>query len=372
MRKKTPKIRRMINAGFQATACNLKCNYCYISQINEERSVRLPHFRYSPEIIGKALSTDRLGGVCLFNLCANGETLIPKEIPSILYEILKQGHYVELVTNGTLQQRFDEIFNFPKELLSRLCFKFSFHYLELKRMGLLDAFVNHVKRAGEMGCSYTIELVAADEFIPLIDEIMTFCIMKFGALCHLTVARDHENNLGLLTTLTREEYIKTWSVFESEMFTFKMSVFGEKRREYCYAGEWLLDVDIETGHATQCYCSRFDQNIFENIEKPITFLPIGKHCSLEHCYNAHALMTLGMLPDVQTPTYYSMRNRLCLDGTQWFSDEMKEIYQTKLIKNNNRDNVIKRMVKGTRVNLYRVKNKITRELSKRNKNDKTV
>lgn len=357
-------IKRMINAGLTASACNFKCGYCYISHINEEQSTRIPKFRETPEIIGKALSRERLGGLCLFNLCANGETLLPKEIPAILYQILAQGHYVELVTNGTIEARFEEIYNFPSEFLSRLCFKFSFHYIELKKRKLLDVFVKHVKQAKEKGCSFTIEMVAADEFIPFIDEIKEFCIKNFGALCHLTVARDHANNLDLLTSLSRDEYINTWKTFDSQMFEFKMSVFGEKRKEYCYAGDWLLDIDIETGNTTQCYCSRYNQNIYDDIEKPLLFLPIGKHCTLEHCYNAHALMTLGMIPEYSSPTYFEMRNRVCLDGSSWFTPEMEQVYRTKLLENNVTYNQFTRIVKGVQANAIRVRNKIKREVRK--------
>ena len=217
MDKSQSPIKRMVNAGLTASACNFRCGYCYISHLEEGHSSRIPSFVHPPEFIGKALSPERLGGTCFFNLCANGETLLPKEVPAILREILKGGHYVELVTNGVLKQRFNEILQFEKSLLSRLCFKFSFHYIELKTKGLLDVFVEHVNAAKKKGCSYTIEMVAADEFIPHIPEIMNFCMEKFGALCHLTVARDHANNLELLTKLSRDEYIKTWSVFNSEM-----------------------------------------------------------------------------------------------------------------------------------------------------------
>lgn len=145
--KNDNRIKRMINAGLTASACNFKCSYCYIAQIDEVQSSRIPKFPQSPETIGRALSVKRLGGVCLFNLCANGETLLPKEIPAILYQLLDQGHYVELVTNGTIESRFQEIFSFPPELLSRLCFKFSFHFVELKRRNLLDLFTKHVHQA---------------------------------------------------------------------------------------------------------------------------------------------------------------------------------------------------------------------------------
>ena len=74
-----------------------------------------------------------LGGTCIINLTGGGETLIPKEMPQYIYQLLLQGHFLEVVTNGTLTSRFDEIAKFPRNLLEHLEFKFSFHYAELKK-----------------------------------------------------------------------------------------------------------------------------------------------------------------------------------------------------------------------------------------------
>ena len=149
------------------------------------------------------------------------------------------------------------------------------------------------------------------------------------------------------------------------MFNFKMSVFNIKRTEFCYAGEWLIDVDIETGNTTQCYCSRLNQNIYDDINKPIVFLPIGKHCSLEYCYNAHALMTLGMLPDVDTPTYYEMRNRKTIEGTDWITPEMEKVYKTKLVQANTKDTSLRRIKKQAQLQSWRVKNRLWKLLAKK-------
>ena len=45
-----------------------------------------------------------------------------------------------VVTNATVSKRFEELAKLPKELLSHLFFKFSYHYLELKQRNLLDKF----------------------------------------------------------------------------------------------------------------------------------------------------------------------------------------------------------------------------------------
>ena len=80
-----------------------------------------------------ALQRKTWGGVP-FNLCGGGETLLPPQMTDILYELLAQGHYLAVVTNGTVTKRFEEICDFPEEFRKRLLFKFSFHYTELRRL----------------------------------------------------------------------------------------------------------------------------------------------------------------------------------------------------------------------------------------------
>ena len=68
-----------------------------------------------PNILGRALSISRLGGRSFISICGAGETLIPKETPAIIYNILQQGHFINVTTNGTVTKRFQEIISFPTE-----------------------------------------------------------------------------------------------------------------------------------------------------------------------------------------------------------------------------------------------------------------
>ena len=106
------KIKRFIEVHIPVTTCNLRCHYCYITQ---ERlfSKELPRFEHSPNEIAEALSPQRMGGICMLNLCGGGETLLPPEVPSIVKACLETGNYVTIVTNGTLTNRFEEISTFP-------------------------------------------------------------------------------------------------------------------------------------------------------------------------------------------------------------------------------------------------------------------
>ena len=76
--------------------------------------------KYPAEVVGQSLSKERLGGTCMFNICASGETLIPHEIVDYTKAILQQGHYVMIVTNGMLKKRFEEFAGFPEEYRKRL------------------------------------------------------------------------------------------------------------------------------------------------------------------------------------------------------------------------------------------------------------
>lgn len=327
-------IKRLLVINVPIKNCNLKCKYCYISALDEcEKGPAV--FRYSPQHVGECLSKKRLGGCCIINLTGGGETLIPKEMPEYIYELLKQGHFLEVVTNGTLTNRFDEIMQFPRELLSHLEFKFSFHYAELKRLGWLKRYFNNVRKMRDCGCSFTIELMPYDELLNDMDDIIAICRKELGAICQITVGRnDLTEKKELLTAMSRREYEEAWAKFQSTMFDFKLDIFQKKIENFCYAGAWTLYIDLGTGAAKPCYGQLSNQNLFENPKKPIVFRPVGRHCRQPYCYNGHAFLTLGVVPELQTPTYAEIRNRVCADGSEWLSEEVKEAFSQKLADHN--------------------------------------
>ena len=330
---KLDKIKKFIDCFIPITTCNFRCPYCYITQSNRWNDA-LPEFKYSAKDVRKALSKERLGGTCLLNMCGGGETLLHPYIIELLKELLEEGHYIWVITNGSLNKRFEEISKFPKNLLYRLAFKFSFHYLELKRLNKLEDYVKNIKLMQDLGVSFSVEITPYDELIEYIDEIKEFSLKNFGALPHITVAReDNTNNKKILTNLSKEEYNKIWSQFDSEMFSFKLSTFLVKRKEYCMAGKWSYILHIGNGILTQCYSNNLWQNIFENM-KPIKIKSVGRKCLEPHCYNSHAFLTWGSIPSLKTPYYYEMRNRIQFDGIEWLNPYMKEFCSHKLEENN--------------------------------------
>lgn len=339
------KIKRFVECLIPVTACNLKCDYCYVIQQNRRKN-EIPKFKYSPEHIGKALSKERLGGTSYISICGAGETLIQKEVIQIVKEILKQGHFVNVTTNGTLTERFNEIILFPKEMLERLHFAFSFHYLELINRNLLDTFLENVQKVKEAGCSFVVQLNLYDKYMPYIDEIKRICKEKIGAYPQVAATRneDEVETAGiykLYTGKTNDEYVKEGKKFDSPLFDFTMKNFMVKRKEFCYAGDWSIILNLVTGNVKRCYCEKEDQNIFEDLSKPIEFKAVGNSCRSAFCFNSSHFMSLGVIPEVDdAPTYAKLRNR---EEANWYNPRMNEFLNSKLSESNNQYTTIKKV-----------------------------
>lgn len=336
------KIKRYGEIYIPVTTCTLRCDYCYITQ-NRLFEGPLPKTNYSPKFVRQALSMERLGGPCLLNMCGGGETLLAPHITDYIRELLEEGHYVSIVTNATTTKRFEEMAEFPRELLAHLFFKFSYHYTQLKERGLIEIFFRNIRMMRDAGASFTLEATPSDEWIPYIEEMKQVAIDNVGAISHITVARDQRNpkKLPILTSMSKEDYIKTWSVFNSKLFTYKMSIFEVKRNEFCYAGAWSFWLNLFTGDMRQCYKSNFNQNIYEDLNRHIDWRPIGNNCQEHHCYNGHSFITLGCIPELisdNTPTYAEERDRICNDGTEWLQPDMKYFMSSRLYESNEQYN----------------------------------
>lgn len=221
---------------------------------------------------------------------------------------------------------------------------------------MMDKFFDNIRKVREAGCSFSLELTPSDEVISEIEEMKKICLDQVGALCHVTVARDNTKyELPILTNYSREEYKKIWSQFDSKMFEYKLSVFNQKRREFCYAGDWTCTLDLATGDLRQCYCGEVLQKVFDNIDSPIHFRPVGYRCPESHCYNAHAFLTFGAIPEHKAPFYAEMRNRVTKDGSEWLTPRMKAFLSTKL-KESNKEYAHKLFVKNCLESLFSVKN----------------
>lgn len=310
--------------------CNFRCHYCYLAQRPEHYQGVHPEMKYSPEEVARALSPKRLGGKAYFNICAQGETLLFKQLDAYLKPLVEDGHFIEIVTNCTITPMLDKILSWDKELLEHVEFKCSFHYLELKKKNMLELFARNVNKMWEAGASATVEITPSDELIPYIDEVKAFSLKNFGALPHITIARDDRTKgIDILSKLPKAEYYRIWGQFDSPFFDYKTTIYGKRQEEFCYAGIWSAWVNLSTGQARPCYCGRPLGDIFENPDSDFPTWPAGK-CTLPHCYNGHFWLTFGNIPDATNLTYADMRNRICADGREWLQPKLKDAWRSKL------------------------------------------
>ncbi len=330
-----PGIFRFINTNIPTNGCNLRCEYCYIRQHGDESVLQTgaakERFRYSVTHMLKALSIERMGGVCMFNISGSGETLLCPEIVEITKGLLENGHYVALINNCTITQRINQMAAFPAQHRQRLFFKASFHFRELKRRNLLNTFVANINTLRQSGIAFSIEIVSSDYLLPDIDEVKAFCIAHFGALPHVLTGRD-EQAVGqfprIATKLSPEAYHKLWSSFDSDLFVYQQKAYDLPHREFCYAGVYTGTLALETGNFSPCPGTKKVTNFFEDIDSPILFAPMGESCPFPNCYCGFFLHVLaGVSREYDPGVYFSnFRDRICNDGSHWLSPTIREAF----------------------------------------------
>ena len=330
---KTPgKMMRFIDVTVPIAKCNMRCDYCYLSHLKIDFN-RVSDFCHTAKYIRYALSQERLGGSAFINLCGVGETLFCENIVEIVDELLKEGHYIQIVTNATPSSIIKKMINSCIDA-SRIFLKCSLHYEELKRMNMLEIFAKNVEDIEKWGASYTIEYVPTDASVELIPEIKEYCMRHFGALPHVTVTRDERyKDFRVLTEYSLEEYKKIWSQFNSNMFDFKLQYVIDSQHSYCMAGLWAAELNLATGELYQCTNNPRLCNIYQDIDKEIVFKEVGMQCCLPYCFNCHAYVTLGLMAEYLSPSYLEMRDRIKKDGTHWIGEKLRDIFSQKLYKN---------------------------------------
>ncbi|MDD3729449.1 MAG: radical SAM protein [Endomicrobiaceae bacterium] len=337
------KIKRFIECLIPITGCNLKCGYCYVIQRNK-RSLQSAVMKYSPEQIGLAMNKMRWGGTCYFSICGAGETILQKDIEEIVFNILKNGHYVNITTNGTITNQLNKILDKSLSFINHLHFSFSFHYLELLDKNLLDVFFDNVKKCKEKGASIMVQVNMCDEYLPYLEDMKNLCIKNIGAMPQIAATRKEMSGLQkieLLTSHTEQEYKMFGKSFNSPLFDFTMKNFNVKRKEFCYAGDWSGNLNLATGIFRRCYASCIHQDIFKNPKEKINFLAVGNHCGSSFCMNSSHFMSLGTIPSLQAPTYAHLRNR---KESGWYTKEMENFLSGKLKDNNNEYSSFKKII----------------------------
>lgn len=330
------RIHKFIDIDLRGTTtCNFHCAYCYVWRKTEFQN-GIKTSDHSPKEIRKALSLKRLGGTCFINLCARGETMLSKDIIELVYELLEEGHLVSVVTNGTITSNIEKILDFPDELQSRMFFKISFHFDELVKRNLMEHFWENVNKIKNSRCSYTLEITPYDGIVEKIDEIKEIFNKKAdGGMPHISFARDsRKNGLDLLSDYSIEEYKKIWGQFESPMFELKSEWYGKKINHYCHAGNWSYLINIDTGDVRPCYRQDVIANIFENADENLPIATIGCDCNMPYCFNNHAFLAWGCVPEIECDSYFAMRDRKTKTGECWVKPPISYMMQGKLYDNN--------------------------------------
>ena len=244
---------------------------------------------------------------------------------------------MSIVTNATISKTLDEMLTLPGILLERLFFKISFHYKELKRLKLFDLFWGNVEKIKRSKCSYTLEMVPGDEEEPLMEEIEEMCAERSGGIMpHLTFARDSTKpGNDLLSDCPVDEYRKKWGRYSSILFELKSQWYGRNMRAYnCYAGSWSYTTNAMTGDIKACYRREVIGNLFDKEMKIFPSVAVGKDCRLEYCFNNHAFLAWGTVPEIKCASYLETRDKVSEAGEHWVKEPMYRFMAQKLKDNN--------------------------------------
>lgn len=156
-----------------------------------------------------------------------------------------------------------------------------------------------------------------------------------GAMPHISFARDStKKGLDVLSEYPLDKYRKLWGQFESKMFDLKSRNYGEKITQYCYAGAWSYLVNALTGEIRNCYRQEPIGNIFDSELKIFPKRPVGHNCCLDYCFNNHAFMAWGDIPEKKEATYLEMRDRTGKSGQHWVKEPMYSFMNDKLYETN--------------------------------------
>lgn len=345
------KIKRFFECALPVSVCNIECSYCYLIQENR-RNMKSEPLPYPVEHIVMCLNQKRLGGTCLFNLCGFGETMAQTDLIPLVKGLLDEGHFVSITTNGTLSHKYDALIEACGKNICHLHLAFSFHYLELLKRGWIDNFFDNVNKMRSAGASVLVQFNLCDDYIPYLDEVKRLCLEKVGAYPQVALTRNEKTKpMSIMTAATPEDYYNIGKTFNSPLFDFTFKNFMVERKEYCYAGEWSGVLEMKTGILKKCYMEPGGINIFEDPNQPIPFIPVGCDCHNIYCVNSSHFMSLGIIPELDTPSYAQLRNRR---EAGWYTPEMEEILSSKLSENNKQHGRLRKWV-------LRNKGKTTRE-----------
>ena len=319
----------------EVTVCNFKCEYCFVWRKQKLKTNNIMSEHTVAEMIS-AFSKTKLGGVCFINICAKGETTLAPQLVEFIEGLLEQGHYVSIVTNGTVKKTINKILQLPDMYLKRFFFKISFHMLELKTTNLMNVFWENIQNIKKSCCSYTIEITPSDDIIQYVPEIKSMFMNKMdGAMPHITFTRDSKKGeLDLLSNKSLDEYIKIWGEFNSELFELKTRLYGKKIKEICYTGSWCYIVNLYSGNIKACYGQEVIGNIYDRNMNEFPNVPTKCNCKMPYCFNGHSFVAWGGIPGINEKYYVDVRDRVDFQKQHWVKEPMYSFMKHKLYESN--------------------------------------
>jgi hypothetical protein len=310
---------RVLHCVVPVTSCNLSCGYCINVKNREWDDSVLP---FDTKTVAAAISPERFGDELLVNIVGVGETLLPSYIIDLTRDILRRdGAYVQVVTNGTINKRVAELCDFPDKLKSKLCVRFSFHWNELVRAGKLDDFFANFRRLRENCISASAVLMTDDSLIPEIPRILEVSVKNLGAPPHVIPTRyDLGATIARHTAIPESEAV--WAAFNSPVFDIYKNQFTEKVSGFCYGGDWCNNIYLEDGRVGACcyYVSDTLNNIFDDQETRFAPTPIGSLCPYDLC----SARFHGNVVNGSNYRTWAAFDREIPDGTSWFQGEFKQ------------------------------------------------
>lgn len=287
------KIVKMINGTIHTSGGTLCCEYCYLAQAGYQNDKEVFALRYPLDTILEACSKKRLGGVCFIQIIGDGETLLPKDAVSLILGLLREGHYVQIITNGTLTERLHELVEGAKQegAAERLLISFSLHFIELERGNWLKIYADNIKYVRENGISFRVSMVCSDADIEAEDRIHTFCENELNGIALGIGSAKKYNEItgnieGLWSKYNKKEYYeKVMSIFPSYNLEYIQDLDEIDNHKFCYAGSWYFQLDFTTGTYSQCLQNAGPvHNFFENMEEGLLLEPVGTGCRASWCW----------------------------------------------------------------------------------------
>lgn len=315
-------VKRFIALDAQMSVCNLRCSYCYVRQQGRDLHCMPDYAPLIPKI-HSAFSAEVLGGTSLIYLYADGEPLLSPSMADVVRELLRAGHYVAIVSNMTCAQTLDRLVALPQEWRSKLLFFASLHYTELQRTNSLELFAAGIATMRAAGCSCVVRLCLAPEYLPILEEIRTFCRESLGGdpvICHYV--EDHG-----LDEKTEKTLAEAAESFHCGAYDFQKQIHRVPVTDYCHAGEWSYAIGLWSGEVRDCLHGRVLHHVYESPCVPIPRSPVGCSCPLSWCMCGAHFLSWGVRSAVAAPPYARLFD---VNGVCYLSAELQQAFATKL------------------------------------------